>query len=109
MFGLKGMGDMMKLFGQREKIAENIEQAKARARTRTVVGEAGAGLVKVTANGLGDLVAVTFDPEALKDPESLSTFIVAASNIALNKSKEIMTEEFRTALGGIDLPPGIFQ
>ena len=107
MFGLKGMGDMMKLFGQREKIMENVEQAKVRARARTVVGEAGAGMVKVTANGLGDLVGVTFDPEALKDPESLGTLIVAASNVALAKSKDIMTEEFRTAFGGIDIPPGI--
>ena len=109
MFGLKGMGDMMKLFGQRDKIMENVEQAKGRARGRTVVGEVAAGIVKVTANGLGDLVAVNFDPEALKDPDSLGTYIVAASNIALAKSKEIMTEEFRTAFGGIDLPPGILQ
>ncbi|HLX64473.1 MAG TPA: YbaB/EbfC family nucleoid-associated protein [Planctomycetota bacterium] len=109
MFGLKGMGDMMKLFGQRDKIMENIEQAKLRARGRTVIGEAGAGMVKVTANGLGDIVAVNFDPEALKDPESLSTYIVAASNIALLKSKEIMSDEFRTAFGGIELPPGMIQ
>lgn len=109
MFGMKGMGDMMKLFGQREQIAANMEQAKVRARNRTVIGDAGAGMVKVTANGLGDIVAVAFDPEALKDPESLGPLVAAAANSAVSKSKEILAEELKTALGGIELPPGLLQ
>ena len=109
MFGMKGMGDIMKLMGQREKIAENMEQAKVRARNRTVVGESGGGLVKVTANGMGDIVTVAFEPEALKDPESLGPLVVSATNIAVTKGKEVMAEELRTAMGGIDIPPGLFQ
>ena len=109
MFGMKGMGDIMKLMGQREKITENMEQAKIRARNRTVIGAAGGGLVKVTANGMGDIVAVAFDPEALKDPESLGSLVVSATNIAVTKGKEVMAEELSTAMGGIDLPPGLFQ
>ncbi len=108
MFGMKGMGDIMKLMGQREKIAENMEQAKLRARNRTVTGASGGGLVKVTANGMGDIVAVAFEPEALKDPESLGPLVVAATNIAVTKGKEVMAEELRSALGGIDIPPGLF-
>ena len=109
MFGMKGMGDMMKLLGQREKIAENFEQAKLRARNRLAVGDAGAGMVKVTANGLGDIVKVEFDPEALKDADSLGTLVVSATNIAVTKGKEIMAEELKTAFGGIELPPGMLQ
>ncbi|MEI6233697.1 MAG: YbaB/EbfC family nucleoid-associated protein [Planctomycetota bacterium] len=109
MFGMKGMGDIMKLMGQREKIAENMEQAKIRARNRNVMGASGGGLVKVIANGLGDIIAVEFDPEALKDAESLGPLVVAASNIAVAKSKEVLAEELRTAMGGIDLPPGLLS
>ena len=108
MFGMKNMGDMMKLFGQRDKIAANMEQAKQTARTRTVVGEAGAGMVKVTANGMGEVVRIDFDAEALKDGAMLGTLTVAATNIAIAKSREIMSEEISKSMGGIELPPGLF-
>ena len=110
MFGMPGnIGDMMKIMGQLPKLKEHITQAKERARGRTVSGEAGAGLVQVTANGVGEVLAVKIDPEALKDPESLSPLIAAAVNVALEKSKEIIVGEARAAMGGIDLPPGLLS
>ncbi|MCY3021514.1 MAG: YbaB/EbfC family nucleoid-associated protein [Planctomycetota bacterium] len=102
-----GMGDIMKLMGQLPKMKENIAQAQERARYRTVVGEADAGLVKVTCNGVGEIVSVTIDPEALKEPDTLGPLIAAAANVALAKSKEAMLEEARNAMGGIELPPGL--
>ena len=104
-----GMGDVMKLMGQLPKLKENIAQAQERARSRTVTGEAGAGLVKVVANGAGEVLAVTIDPEALKDPETVGTLVVAAVNVALAKSREVRVGETRAAMGGVDLdlPPGL--
>ncbi|MGD0092443.1 MAG: YbaB/EbfC family nucleoid-associated protein [Planctomycetota bacterium] len=108
MFGMPGnLGDMMKLVGQLPKLKENIAQAQERARNRTVSGESGAGLVKVVANGVGEVLSVAIEPEALKDPESLGPLIAAATNAALVKSKEVIVGEARTAMGGIELPPGI--
>ncbi len=105
--GLKGMSDVMKLMGQAGKMKENMAQAQERARNRMAVGEAAAGLIKVTANGIGEIIAVRVDPEALKDPELLGPLVVAATNAALNKGKEVLAEEMRTAMKGIDLPPGL--
>ncbi len=105
--GIKGMGDAMKLLGQAGKIKENMEQAQQRARARMAVGESGAGMVKVTANGLGEIMSVQFDPEALKDQETLGPLVTAATNLALQRGKELLLEETRTAMGGIDLPPGL--
>ena len=102
-----GMGDMMKLMGQLPRLKENIAQAQERAKTRTVTGEAGAGLVTVVANGIGEVLSVTIDPEALKDPETVGPLVVSAVNVALGKSKEIMIGEARAAMGGIELPPGL--
>ena len=101
------MGDMMKLMGQLPRLKENIAQAQERAKTRTVTGEAGAGVVKVVANGTGEVLSVTIDPEVLKDPETVGPLVVAAVNVALGKSKEIMIGEARAAMGGIELPPGL--
>ena len=107
MFGMPGnIGDVMKLIGQLPKLKENIAQAQERARSRTVSGESGAGLVKVVANGTGEVLSVAIDPEALKDPESLGPLIAAATIVALQKSKEIIIAVARAAMGGIELPPG---
>ncbi|HYF51214.1 MAG TPA: YbaB/EbfC family nucleoid-associated protein [Planctomycetota bacterium] len=104
---IKGMADVMKLMGQAGKIKENMAQAQERARNRTAVGESGAGMVKVTANGIGEIVAVDIDPEVLKDAETVGPLLVSAINTALFKSKEVLMEETKTAMGGIDLPPGM--
>ena len=105
--GIKGMADVMKLAGQMGKIQENMAQAQARAKNRTVTGEAAAGWVKVTANGLGEIVKVEVDAEALSDRESLGPLLVSATNLAIARSKEILVEEIRSANQGLDLPPGM--
>jgi DNA-binding YbaB/EbfC family protein len=105
--GMKDMAAMMKLMGQAGKIKENIAQAQERARARNTVAEVGGGMVSVTANGLGEIVSIQIDPEALQDHETLGPLLVSATNKAILKSKELLMEETRTAMGGIELPPGL--
>jgi DNA-binding YbaB/EbfC family protein len=105
--GMKNMADIMKLMGQAGKIKENMVQAQERAKSRRAVGESGAGMVKVTVNGIGEVLAVEVDAEAAKDHETLGPLLVSAINTALNKGKEVMLEETKSAMGGIELPPGM--
>jgi DNA-binding YbaB/EbfC family protein len=102
-----GLGDLMKMMGQMGKVRELVAQAQERAARRTVEGEAGGGLVKVTANGAGDVLSMRFEAEALNDPESLGPLAAAAVNAALRKGREAMQEEAQALLGGLDLPPGV--
>lgn len=102
-----GFGELVKLLGQAGKMREHLGQAQARARERMVEAEAGAGLVRAKANGVGEIVEVRIESEAAKDMEALPALIVAAVNLALKRSREAMAEEFRGALGGMDLPPGL--
>jgi hypothetical protein len=87
-----------------------MAKVRERAAARSVEGEAGGGLVKATANGVGEVLSVTVDPEALKDPETLGPLIAAATNVALRKSREILMEEGQKTAEqfGINLPPGVF-
>jgi len=107
MLGMKEMGDLMKLMGQMGKMKENMAAAQERAKNRTASAESGAGMVKVTANGVGEIVMVKVDAEASKDADTLGPLIAAATNMALAKGKEILMEEMKTAMGGLDLPPGM--
>jgi DNA-binding YbaB/EbfC family protein len=104
------MGDLFKLLGQAGKIKEEMSKVRDRAAAQTVEGEAGGGLVKATANGVGELLSVTIDPEVLKDPETLSPLVAAAANVALRKSRELLMEESQKAAQelGINLPPEMF-
>jgi hypothetical protein len=103
---LPPIGDVLKLMGQMGKLREGLDQAQERAARRRVEGAAGGGLVKATADGLGEILSVTIEAEALKDPESLGPLITAAVNLALRKSREALIEESSAALGGLEVPPG---
>ncbi|GMV82331.1 MAG: hypothetical protein AMXMBFR7_35150 [Planctomycetota bacterium] len=104
---LGNLGDMMKLMGQAGQIKKNMAEMQERAKRRVVEGSSGGGLVKVRANGIGEVLSVEIDPEALKDSESLGPLIAAATNAALRGGREAMLEETKQALGGMELPPGL--
>lgn len=104
--GLKGMGDMMKLMGQLPRMQQQMQQMQEKLRNIRVTGDAGAGLVKVTVSGVGEVVAVEIDPEVLKDADSVGPLVVSATNTALLKSKQVMMEESRNTFG-IDMPGGL--
>ena len=101
MFGMKGMGDVMKLIGKAKDLEKMQAQIQTRAKNRTATGESGAGIVKVVVNGIGEIVDIRIDPEALKEPDTLGSLLASAANIALNKGKEILMEETSTAMGGL--------
>lgn len=105
MLNFEALGNLRKLVGQAGIIRDGLRQAQERAARRHVEGAAGGGLVKVSANGLGEVLEVSLDPEALKDPESLGPLIAAAVNAALRRSQEALQEEAGEALRGMQLPP----
>jgi DNA-binding YbaB/EbfC family protein len=63
-------------------------------------------MVTVQANGAMQLTKLTIDPEVLKsgDLDMLQDLIVAASNEALRKAKELMAEEMKSLTGGMGIP-----
>jgi DNA-binding YbaB/EbfC family protein len=106
---MKGMGNLGNLMKQAQKMKAEMERLQAEAATKTVEGSAGGGMVVVTANGRGELVAVRIDPEVAKPEEldMLQDLVVAAANDALGKARELMTAAMNKLAGGLALP-GLF-
>jgi len=106
--GLKGMGDMMKLMGQLPRMQQKMQEVQERLRNTRIVGEAGAGMVKVTVAGTGEVLAVDIDPEVLKDAETVGPLVVSATNTAIMKQKQLLMEESSKSFG-MDMPgmPGM--
>jgi DNA-binding YbaB/EbfC family protein len=66
-------------------------------------------MVTVQANGAMQITNITIDPEVLKsgDADMLKDLLVAATNEALRKAKELMAEEMKSLTGGLGIP-GMF-
>ncbi len=101
-----GLNNLMKQFS---KMQENMEKLNQEIANQMVEGTAGGGMVKVTANGSQEIVAVKIDQEILTDDiEMVEDMIVAATNQALQKAKELYQEKMSGLAGNLvpNLPGG---
>jgi DNA-binding YbaB/EbfC family protein len=81
------------------------EMAKAQEELarETVEASVGGGMVTVTANGSGEIVAVKIKPEAIdpEDPESLEDLVLAGVNQALRNVQDLAQSKLGGAVGGL--------
>ena len=105
-FPFGNMGNIMK---QAQAMQEQLARIQQEAASKTVEGTAGGGMVTVTANGAMEIVTVKIDPEVAKsgDAEMLQDLVMAATNDALRKSREMMAEAMKGVTGGLQIP-GLF-
>ena len=97
---MNDFGNMQKMFSDLQK---NLEKAMKELEGMSVVGEAGGGMVKVTANGKRDILKVELEPELLKpeDKEMAEDLIAAAVNNALQKAEKMATDHLGASTGGL--------
>ena len=102
-------GNMSNILKQAQAMQEQMAKLQEQAATKTATGTAGGGIVTVTANGAMQVVHVVIDPEVGKsgDVEMLQDLVLAATNDALRKAKELMEQDMRALTGGMKMP-GLF-
>jgi nucleoid-associated protein EbfC len=102
-------GNMGNILKQAQAMQEQMAKLQEQAASKTTSGTAGGGIVTVTANGAMQIVSVAIDPEVIKsgDGEMLQDLVVAATNEALRKAKELMEGEMKALTGGMKIP-GLF-
>ena len=66
-------------------------------------------MVEVVANGRQEVLSLRIDPEVVNsdDTEMLQDLILAAVNDALNRSREMVSDEMAKLTGGMKIP-GLF-
>ena len=101
------MTDFNELMRQAKQVKDKMEQAKQELAATVVVGQSGAGAVKVRMNGSFDAVGVEID-EALQieDKEILEDLICAAINDAVRKIEQESRQAMRGMAGFAGLPEG---
>ena len=105
--GMKNpFGNMGNILKQAQAMQEQMAKLQEQSSSKTVTGTAGGGSVTVTANGAMELVAIVIDPEVVKsgDVEMVQDLVMAASNDALRKAREMMAEAMKSVTGGMNMP-----
>ncbi|CCH57172.1 hypothetical protein BN8_06578 [Fibrisoma limi BUZ 3] len=104
------MFNMMDMFGKMKEVQARMKEAQESLSTISETGEAGAGLVRVTVNGLKHVQKIELDADLIKpeEREMLQDLIVAATNKAMDNVETKAREHLRQATEGL-LPniPGL--
>lgn len=105
--------NMASALGQAKELKAKMEQLQQELGRKTVVADAGAGAVRVVANGKLEVVSVRLDPTliatlagdtAQTDRQMIEDLITAAINAALNKARELIGQEMSQLGGGLNIP-----
>ena len=94
---------MSALLAQAQQMQQRLLQAQQELAVTEVQGEAGNGLVKVTSNGSGEVLAVHIDPKVVdpEDVETLQDLVIGAIADASAKAQEIASEKLGPLAGGL--------
>ena len=106
----KGLGDMGKLMKQAQEMQSKMSEMTEKMADLVAEGSAGAGMVRATATGQGDVKSLEVDPsllESAEDKEVLEDLIVAAVNDAIKAAREAGQAEMAKITEGLPLPPGM--
>ncbi len=102
---LKDLGGLMQ---QAQAMQQKVQELQAELERLEIVGQSGAGLVKVTVSGRNETRKVEIDASLLKpdDKGVIEDLLVAACNDARGRAEELVQERMRALTGGLPLPPG---
>ena len=103
------MKDLMGMMKKAQELQGKMQRMQEELSALEVSGQSGAGLVKVTLNGKGEMRSVKIDPSLLKpdDAEIVEDLVLAAFQDAKGKVEGEMQKRMQEVTGGLPLPPGL--
>jgi hypothetical protein len=101
--------DWGSLFKQAQEMQSKMAEVQRDLAEKKVEVSTGGGMVKVSANGLNEILSIHIDDELInmKDREVLEDLIVGAINEVHRKVKDLAQEEMTRFTGGMKIP-GLF-
>jgi nucleoid-associated protein EbfC len=102
--------DMNKLMQQAAQMQEQVQRMQEDAVKEVAESSVGGGMVKVTANGAGQVLTIVISPDAIDpaDPEGLADLVLAGVNEALRSATAAVEAKAQAMqselLGGLGLP-----
>jgi nucleoid-associated protein EbfC len=100
------MADFMKILQQAQQMQGRMQEIQDQLQQQTVTGSAGGGMVRVEADGKGQVRRVKIDPSVVSasDVEMLEDLIQVAVGEAQKKAAALAQEEMGKLTSGLPLP-----
>ena len=103
------MSSLVSMFKQAKELQSKMADIQKDLASKMVEVSTGGGMVKITANGIHQILSVKIDEELInmQDREVLEDLILAGMNEVHKKVKDLAQEEMTQLTGGIKIP-GLF-
>ncbi|GHV51989.1 nucleoid-associated protein [Synergistales bacterium] len=103
------MSKMDKMLKQVQKMQSQMTLMQDQLADEKVEASSGGGMVRVTANGQGEVTAITISKEVVNpdDIEMLEDLVLSAVKEAMNLSRELAEKRMGSLTGGLNIP-GLF-
>ena len=98
--------DISSIMQQAKAMQEKMAKIQQDLAKKSITGSAGGGMVQVTVNGQGDVLSIAIEKTVIDPNESgmLQDLVVAATNDAIRKAKELSKQELGQLTGGLNIP-----
>ena len=102
--------DLGSLFKQAQEMQSKMAEVQRDLAEKKVEVSTGGGMVKITANGVNEILSVHIDEELINmnDREVLEDLIIGAVNEVHRKVKDLAQGEMTRFTGGVKIP-GLFS
>jgi len=96
---------MLKNLFDMGNLKQKIDEMKAELKKEKIVSESGGGMVKVEANGFGDILNLEIEEELFKgtDKKLLEDLIISAVNMSKEKTKKLFQQKMQETIGFLPL------
>ena len=98
--------DLNSIMQQAKVMQEKMTKIQQDLAKKTITGSAGGGMVLITVNGQGEVLSAAIEKAVIDISEvaMLQDLVVAATNDALRKAKELSKQELAQLTGGLNVP-----
>ncbi|MDN4527701.1 YbaB/EbfC family nucleoid-associated protein [Fictibacillus fluitans] len=106
---MRGGGNMNNMMKQMQKMQKEMAKAQEDLKDKKAEGTAGGGMVTVIVNGHKEVLEVNIKEEVVdpEDIEMLQDLVLAATNEALKKVDELVSQDMGKFTKGLNIP-GLF-
>lgn len=91
------MGEML------QKVQEEVKKTQEESEKRIFTAKSGGGMIKVQANGKGEVIDIDIDDSLLEDKDSMQILLISAINDVLKmieEDKKLQATNMLGSLGG---------
>ena len=96
--------DMSKMADMLKKAQESAQKMEEESKNKTFSAKSGGGMVKVSANGSGEIIDIDIDDSLMDDKDSLQILLISAINDVLkmvDDDRKLSATKMFSAFGGL--------